>query len=670
MRTNEVAQELAGIVAAAGSSMTPAVLGERLARVAASAAPLDSPDWVEMILPGAGPEVAARLRTVRQELAARPASAWSPARVAAIRATLDGLGLTGFVLPLADEHLGEFRPAAAQRLVWLTGFTGSAGDVVVHRDVTALFVDGRYVLQAAQEIDAGAVEVRHFRKPPPLEWLTGRLTAGERIGYDPRITSAREADRLTKALAEAGATAVAVDVDPIDALWTDRPPQPLAPAVPHPLENAGVAADDKIAALAAELAQAGHAATVLCQLESVAWLLNVRGADVANTPLVQGYVVLHADGRADFYVDPLAVTPALAEHLGNRVEVRDLAVLADGLAQVAAGGARIGLDLGRANAWVRDRLAAAGATVVAYADPVLLPRARKNPVEIAGMRAAHRRDAVAIALFLRWVTETARTRPLTELDAVAELERLRARDPRYRGASFDTIAGAGPNGAIVHYRPTPQTNRIIAVDNLLLVDSGGQYLDGTTDITRTVAIGTPSEAMRRHFTLVLKAHIAVATARFPAGATGAQIDPLARQHLWREGLDYDHGTGHGVGAYLGVHEGPQRISSADTTRFEPGMVLSNEPGLYLADRYGIRIENLELVREAPGLKGFLAFEPLTFAPIDRALVEPTLMDRAEIAWLDAYHAQVQALVAPQLPADAAAWLTAATRPLGGHPDAR
>jgi Xaa-Pro aminopeptidase len=581
-------------------------------------------------------------------------------RIAALRTVLAAQRLDGFILPLADEHLGEFIPDASKRLAWLTGFSGSAGSAVVLADKAALFIDGRYTLQAAQEIDAEAFEVRHFRKPPPTEWLTQQIASGARIGYDSRITSMRAADQLVAALKDVGAHAEPVIANPIDALWADRPALPLEPVELHPMEFSGRSADDKIAALSEELNAKKIDAAVLGQLDSVAWLFNVRGRDVANTPVVQSFAILRADGSADFLVDRRKLGPEIAAGLGNRARIRDISELAEALAEVASGGATIAIDPDRTNAWIRDRLVGGGATIKPLPDPTALPRARKNPVEIAGMRAAHVRDGRAMVQMLKWIGDTASTRRLTELDVVAELENIRANDPRHRGPSFDTIAGAGPNGAIVHYRPMLASNRALEAGSLLLLDSGAQYLDGTTDITRTVAIGQPSAEMKRHYTLVLKAHIAIATARFPKGATGGQLDPLARQHLWREGLDYDHGTGHGVGAYLGVHEGPQRIAVGDATKLEPGMIISNEPGLYLTDRYGIRTENLVLVRESAEIEDFLEFETITLAPYDRALIARDLLDARETAWLNAYHAQVRDTLSPQLSEANAAWLREAT----------
>jgi Xaa-Pro aminopeptidase len=655
--------ELARVIADCGLTTTPAALRGLLEGVAASGERAESTDWIELLGPDLPRDAVRRLQEARAAIVPI-VEPWSRERLNALFRVLERDKLAGFVLPLADEHLGEFMPGAARRLSWLTGFTGSAGTAIVHRGEAALFVDGRYTLQAGHEVDGSAIEVRHFKKPPPLEWLTGRLTEGERIGYDPRLHSVKQADALVRAIEAKGAVAVALASNPVDEIWTGRPPLPLSPVMPHPVDFAGVSSDDKIEALARELTEAKVDAAVISQLDGIAWLLNVRGGDTPNTPLVSdAYVLVHASGQADFFVEPAKVTARAAAHLGNRTVTRDISEFPKGLADVGAKGAGVLLDPDRTNAWVRDTLAAAGARIVAGTDPTLARKARKNPVEIAGIRTAHERDGVAVALFLKWVSEAAPVRSVMELEAVAELDRLRARDPRYRGTSFDTIAGSGPNGAIVHYRPQASTNRRIGTGELLLVDSGAQYLDGTTDITRTIAIGEPPPGATRDYTLVLKAHIAVARAVFPHGAVGGQLDSFARQQVWAGGVDYDHGTGHGVGAYLGVHEGPQRIAVGDTTPLEEGMLISNEPGCYKTGEYGIRTENLVLVREHPDLAGFRSFETITFAPMDRRLIDVALLDPEEIAWLDAYHAKVRAILDPQMPADARGWLAEATAPI-------
>ncbi len=588
-------------------------------------------------------------------------------RLAALRAELARRALDGFVVPHADEYQNEYLPPHAERLAWLTGFDGSAGTAAVLGARAAIFVDGRYTLQVREQADAALYEFRHLIEQPVADWLAGALNAGARIGYDAWLHTPSQVERLLSACTRAGAELVAVDGNPVDAVWADQPPPPAAPIVPHEERFAGRPSADKRAEIAGALKDGAECA-VLTQSDSIAWLLNVRGGDVARTPLPLSFAILHADGRVDWCVDPAKLTGGLAAHLGNGVDVHDLAVLGGLLDALGAGGTRTQISPETAAAWIVDRLTAAKADLVRAADPVTLPKARKNDVELAGSRAAHARDGVAMTRFLCWLDgETAR-RGVGEIEAAERLAALRAEGEFFRDLSFDTISGSGPHGAIVHYRVTPQTDRKLRAGELYLVDSGAQYLDGTTDITRTVAIGEPSAEMRDRFTRVLKGHIALATARFPAGTTGAQLDTLARQYLWQAGLDYDHGTGHGVGSYLGVHEGPQRISKAGTgAALEPGMIVSNEPGYYKTGEYGIRIENLVAVaRAAPvagGEKQLLEFETLTLASIDRTLIEPALLTPDERAWLDAYHARVRETLGPRLDGDTRAWLEQATAAL-------
>ncbi|HEY7610978.1 MAG TPA: aminopeptidase family protein P, partial [Alphaproteobacteria bacterium] len=451
----------------------------------------------------------------------------------------------------------------------------------------------------------------------------------------------------------------------VDAIWADRPPPPAAPIVPHGAEFAGPPSAEKRADIAKKLAADGIAAAVLTLPDSIAWLLNVRGADVAHSPLPLSFAILKRDGAVDWFVDPRKLTPELGPHLGAEVRARAPAEFAASLA--AYRGEKVQADPATAAAWIFDRLDEAGAIVVRDADPCLMPKACKNEVELAGIRAAHRRDGAALSKFLAWVVRTAPQGGVSEMAAADKLEAFRRQSNLLRDLSFSTISGAGPNGAIVHYRATEKSDRALKAGELYLVDSGGQYPDGTTDVTRTIAIGAPTPEMRKHFTLVLKGHIALATARFPAGTSGSQLDALARVALWREGLDYDHGTGHGVGQYLCVHEGPQRISKLpNTVALRPGMVVSNEPGYYKAGAYGIRIENLVAVTKLGESEAgeILGFETLTLAPVDRALVDTALLSAEEIAWLDAYHARVRAEIGPQLEGEARAWLDAATAPLG------
>jgi len=590
------------------------------------------------------------------------------ARLTALRAALAQAELHGFLVPRADEHQGEYVPRSAERLAYLTGFTGSAGLAIVLDDRAAVFVDGRYTLQVEAEVDARLYEICHLTKTPPDEWLAGAAKRGQRIAYDPWLHTPDGVARLKAAVTKAGAALVPVP-NAVDAIWADRPPLPTAPIVAHGAEFAGQSSAEKRAALAKKLAadsarDGGIAAAVLTLPDSIAWLLNVRGGDVSHSPLPLSFAILRRDGTVDWFVDPRKITPELGPHLGAEVRVRAPGDLAAALA--AFKGEKVLADPATAASWIFDRLEAAGASIVRDADPCLMPKACKNEVELSGIRAAHRRDGAALSKFLAWVVRAAPKGGVREVAASDKLEAFRRQSNLLRDLSFGTISGAGPNGAIVHYRASAKSDRELKPGELYLVDSGGQYPDGTTDVTRTVAIGAPTPEMKKHFTLVLKGHIALATARFPAGTSGSQLDALARVALWREGLDYDHGTGHGVGQYLCVHEGPQRISKLpNTVALKPGMVVSNEPGYYKTGAYGIRIENLVAVTKVGESEAgeILGFETLTLAPIDRALVDTALLSSEEIAWLDAYHARVRAEIGAQLEGDDRAWLDAATAPI-------
>ncbi len=589
-------------------------------------------------------------------------------RLAALRAHLAAAGLDGFVVPHADEHQNEFLPPRAERLAWLTGFTGSAGMAVVLGDQAAIFVDGRYTLQVRAQTDAKLYSYHHLIDEPVADWLEKNLRKGLRLGYDPWLHAVRSIERLRKACDKAGAELVPVDGNPIDAVWSDQPPPPQTPVVLHELRFAGRASAEKRQDLAEKLAEDGVAAVVLTQPDSIAWLLNVRGNDVDHTPLPLSFAIVNADATVDWFVDPAKVSDDLTAHLGNGVSQHVPDALGQALDRLGKAGASVQACPDTAPSWVFDRLTAAGADIRRAADPVTLAKAIKNDVELDGTRAAHRRDGAALTRFLAWLSATAPNGGVTEIAAVDKLAEIRSEGELFRQLSFGTISGAGPNGAIVHYRVTPETDQPLGSGELYLVDSGAQYLDGTTDVTRTVAIGTPTAEMRDRFTRVLKGHIAIATARFPTGTTGAQLDTLARQFLWQSGLDYDHGTGHGVGSYLGVHEGPQRISKAGTAQaLQPGMIVSNEPGYYKEGAYGIRIENLVAVKPVEGIDGAeretLGFETLTLAPIDRACIEPSLLSEAERAWLDDYHARVLAEIGPLVDDDTREWLAAATQPL-------
>ncbi|MBI4184773.1 MAG: aminopeptidase P family protein [Proteobacteria bacterium] len=591
-----------------------------------------------------------------------------PDRLAALRAELSRRGLDGVLVPRGDEHQGETVPRRAERLAWLTGFTGSAGMAVVLAARAALFVDGRYTLQAAGEVDAALIEVVPLMETPPEAWLERHLAAGARIGFDPWLHTEDEAGRLRRSAAKAGAELVALDGNPVDAIWIGQPPPPIAPVVAHPAAYAGEGSAEKRRRVRAVLAEAGADALLLTRPDALAWLLNIRGADVPFTPLALGFAIARVGGPVTLFMDRRKFVPGLDEWLGPEVAVEAPAALGPALDALGAGRARVLADPATAPAWAFARLGAAGARLVEGPDPTLRMKARKNPVELAGMRAAHRRDGAAMARFLAWLAREAPKGEITEIAAARAIEAERAKDPLFRGPSFATIAGAGPNGAIVHYRVSERSNRRLDPGTPFLVDSGGQYLDATTDVTRTIAVGAPTDEMRARFTRVLKGHIALATLVFPEGTLGAQIDAVARQFLWQAGLDFEHGTGHGVGCYLGVHEGPQSISKLyRKAPIEEGMVVSDEPGSYKAGAYGIRIENLLAVRAIEGIPGaersMLGFEVLTLVPVDLALIERELLAPAEVAWLNAYHARVRSEVGPLLDPETAAWLARATRPI-------
>ncbi len=590
------------------------------------------------------------------------------ARVQRLRDELSRRGLAGFIVPRADEHQGEYVPARARRLAWLTGFSGSAGLAVILADEAAIFVDGRYTLQVRSEVPAALFEYRHLTEQPAGEWIAAHLGRGGTLGYDPWLHTVGEVERYAAAAAKAGGSLVAVADNPIDVIWHDQPPPPLAPVLPHELRFAGKPAAEKRHEIAAALAANGVNAAVLTAPDSIAWLLNVRGGDVPRTPLPLCFAVLNDDASVELFIDRRKLVSGIESHLGNEVAVQPPEQFGPTLDRLGKAGKCVQVDPGSAAAWILARLGAAGAAVERAPDPCQLPKARKNPIELDGTRAAHRRDGAALTRFLAWIAQEAPSGELGEIAASDRLEAIRREGENFRDLSFDTISGAGANGAIVHYHASPQSEKRLAPGMLYLLDSGAQYLDGTTDVTRTIAIGAPSDEARDRFTRVLKGHIALATCRFPAGTTGSQLDVLARHALWQAGLDFDHGTGHGVGSYLNVHEGPQRISKLPNTQpLLPGMIVSNEPGYYKTGAYGIRIENLVVVTPCAAMpeaeREMLCFETLTLAPIDRHLVAPALLTAEEIAWLDAYHARVRETLTPLLDAATAGWLAAATRPI-------
>jgi Xaa-Pro aminopeptidase len=580
------------------------------------------------------------------------------ARLQQLRSRVVALGLDGFVVPRADEHLGEYVPPRAERLAWLTGFTGSAGLAVVLAHEAALFTDGRYILQAGQQLDPAAFRVVHITEQPPPAWIAARA---RRIGYDPWLFAEDGIARYT----EAGLEMIPVTPNPIDGLWPDQPAAPCAPVAPHPLAVAGRSAHDKRQDAAAALRKDGQAACVITDPASLNWLLNIRGGDIPFTPIALAYGVLHGDARLNLYIDPAKLDAAARAWLGPEVTCHSPADFPAGLAALAGTGVRV--DPATAPAAIAQALRAAGATVLPGGDPCVLPKACKNATEQAGTRQAHRRDAVALCRFLHWLD----TSPgQTEISAADRLLAFRGEVEGFRGESFPAISGAGEHGAIIHYRVTEATDRALQPNEVYLIDSGAQYPDGTTDVTRTIWTGpdAPPAELCARFTRVLQGHIALARTVFPQGVAGPHLDAIARRPLWSAGLDYDHGTGHGVGLYLSVHEGPAGLSrAARPVPIAAGMILSDEPGFYAPGAYGIRLENLLLVQPAefPGAtRPFLRFETLTLAPFDRRLIDLALLDAAERAWLDAYHARVYAEISPALDPTARRWLEQACQTLG------
>ena len=636
--------------------------------VAAAPEGLAGPEWIELIDPQPDADLKRALEAWRAELAgaddgleASPAPA---GRLASLRDELKRRGLDGFVVPRADEHQGEYVPRHSQRLAWLTGFSGSAGVAIVLADRAAIFIDGRYTLAVQSQVDTRAFEPHQVPEETPEAWIAANLPKGARLGFDPWLQTVDGHERYARAAQRAGGSFVAVEQNPIDAVWRDRPAPPIAPVLPHPVEFSGESSEARRKRIAEIVAGKGADVALLTAPDSIAWLLNVRGGDVPRTPFALGFALLHSDGHVDLYMDRRKIPDRTLAWLGNAVTLAPPEELGAALDMLGQLNRRVLIETATAPHWAATRLQAARATLVRDADPVALPKACKNPVELEGVRVAHRRDGAAVSRFLAWLARE-QGKGLREIEVSDRLQALRAETGKLRDLSFDTISGAGPNGAVVHYRASPATERTLEPGSLYLVDSGGQYRDGTTDITRTVAIGTPSPEMRDRFTRVLKGHIALATARFPVGTTGSQLDTLARYALWQVGLDYDHGTGHGVGAYLSVHEGPQRISKvANGVALQPGMIVSDEPGYYKAGAYGIRIENLLAVKEAAiagADRRYLEFETLTLAPIDLNCIEPGLLTEAEKAWLNAYHARVREVVGPGVDDATRAWLAEATR---------
>jgi Xaa-Pro aminopeptidase len=597
-----------------------------------------------------------------QDFETRADPAAGPGRLAALRGAMAKAGLQGFFVPRADAHQGEYVAECDARLAWLTGFTGSAGFCIALADRAGVFVDGRYRLQVRAETDPAAFTPVDWPELQPADWLRAALPQGGRLGFDPWLHTRDEIARIEAGLEGSGIALIASN-NLVDQIWADRPAPPLAPARIHPPELAGEDSTAKRARLAAGLRAKGARAAVLTLPDSLCWLVNIRGTDLPRNPLVQGFGVLHDDGHLTIYADPAKFSPALRAHLGPEVTLRPVAGFAPGLRSLIG---PVLVDPATAPLQVARELEEEGIAVIAAPDPCLLPKARKNAAEVAGMVEAHLRDGAAMAEFLCWLDAAAPKGGLDEIAVVEKLEAFRAATGCLNDISFDTICGAGPNGAIIHYRVSRHSNRPVTPGEILLVDSGAQYPDGTTDITRTLAVGPVPDALRAPFTRVLQGMIAISRIRWPRGLAGRDLDPLARAALWRAGMDYDHGTGHGVGAALCVHEGPARLSRISELPLEPGVILSNEPGYYRAGEFGIRLENLVLVEQAEKIgdgRDQLCFRSLTLAPIDRRLIDTTLLSPGERRWLDAYHAEVLARIGPRVSAPTRAWLDAACAPL-------
>jgi Xaa-Pro aminopeptidase len=589
-------------------------------------------------------------------------------RVAKLRDLMAAQNIAAFLVPRADEHQGEYVPLSAERLKWLTGFSGSAGLAAVTGRQAALFVDGRYTIQAARECDPAVFEFPGLARAKLAEWLTAHLGVGAVVGFDPWLHTAGEIKRLAGQIGKKGLLLKPVARNPVDRAWgRERPQPPRNPVVLHSVKRAGRTADKKIADVQKRLIADGQDYVVLTLPDSICWLFNIRGSDIAHNPVVLSFAIVPAKGRPELFVDSAKLSNEVRHELERVATISEPGALGARVANLKSKGRPVRLDPETAPYALARGL---GPKIVsAGADPCIGLKALKNPAEVAGARKAHIRDGAAMVRFLRWLEGAAGGGRLDEITAVRKLEELRTATRHLREISFDTISGSGPNGAIVHYRVTEATNRLLGRGELFLIDSGAQYEDGTTDITRTVAIGTPSEEMKERATLVLKGHIAIATARFPKGTRGIDLDPFARRALWQHGLDYDHGTGHGIGSYLSVHEGPQSISRAGMVALEPGMICSNEPGYYKAGAYGIRIENLVLVTGAEipdgGERPMMGFETLTLVPIDRRLIARSLLTREERDWINAYHARVREVIGEEVAGeeDVVKWLHAATQPV-------
>jgi Xaa-Pro aminopeptidase len=581
------------------------------------------------------------------------------ARIGAFREELKRRSLDGFIVPRQDEFQGEYVAPYAERLRWLTGFAGSWGLAIILQHKAAIFVDGRYTLQVAREVDTTLITPHHLVEQPPHSWIENNVAKDQVIGYDPWLLTAEQVSRFEQSCAKVGARLEACE-NVVDTVWTDRPARPNKAIEVQPTQFAGRTSAEKVAEVAGVLEKEGADAVVLTLPDSIAWLFNIRGQDVRHIPVVHAQAIVHRTRKADLFLDPIRVPNDMQDHFASVANLHPPHTFVAALEKLGQGKAKVIVDFSTVPQRVCSSLKSSGAEIVNAPDPTLLPKARKNLVEREGARAAHRRDGAAMAQFLHWLDVNAPKGDLTELAAADQLHEFRRATGSLKDLSFDTIPGAGPNAAIPHYHVSAQSNRKLDNDSIFLIDSGAQYQDGTTDVTRTVIIGRPTAEMKDRYTRVLKGMIGISTIRFPKGTTGSQLDVLARAALWSAGLDYDHGTGHGVGSYLSVHEGPARLNKTDRTQLEPGMILSNEPGYYKAGNFGIRTENLLLIHEPQAIAGgerpMMGFETLTLVPIDNRLIEPSLLTEEEIRWLNDYHARVLKEIGPLLEGADLQWL--------------
>lgn len=675
-------EHLASLLSASGEKRTVEEVKETLKGILAAPEDLGDPNrWVRLFRVDGNDEAVQQLSALKADLAANQNSV-KQNRLADLRAELAKRNVDGFFVPRADEFQGEYVPARAERLAWITDFTGSAGSAVILKDKAGFFTDGRYTLQSKAQVEAKDFQICNISENQgsiptitPTEWIEKNLPQGARFGIDPWVHTPNGAKRIKDAVEKAGGTLVLLDDNPLDAAWKDQPPAPLAPVVPQDLKFAGKSSEDKRKELGAELSAKGADAIVIALPEETCWLLNVRGGDVPCTPFALSYAIGHKDGSVDWFIDQRKVTDETRAWVGADVRIHDLGDFAGAVETLAKGGRKVWIDPNSAPVKAAEIVSAGGGTVHSEKSPLQLMKAKKNAVEVQGSIDAHIRDGVAVTRFLCALSGQGEAAKYDELSASDMLQAFREEGQNFRGLSFDTISGAGANGAIVHYRSTPETNKPLTDGPIYLVDSGAQYLDGTTDITRTIAVDSVTAEMKEHFTRVLKGHIQVAMSVFPEGTVGKELDDKARAALKEVGLDYAHGTGHGVGSYLSVHEGPCGISPLSTTvPFAPGMIVSNEPGYYKEGAYGIRIESLVTVTDTGQTdedgKKLLGFKTLTMAPIDVNLVEPKLLTDEELKWFNDYHMEVRNTLKPLLDKvdpEASKFLVKATEPLQKPP---